>query len=696
MKSTFPNIFFALFFTFTLTLMAIYPSYGDITLSQIFGDNMILQRDRSVVIWGRSTEKGEKIVVRIAGKVLRTRSGEDSTWSVTLPPMQASGPYILDIVANNRISFRNVMFGDIWLCSGQNSMDFPLSKTGEGQKELLKAEYPMIRLFSVKKKYSTKPLGDIESENGWESCDIETVAHFSAISYFFAKEIFTQTKVPIGLIQATFNGSKIESWLSADILKTFPELKEKIEQIQADSNYLEAKKQEFEVSNQKKWLERIEFLDEGLKENEEIGWESPTMDTRDWSEMYQPRVWSAKGHELADYSGSVWFRKKFTLPTILKNKDLALSMGTIHDYDFTYINGKRIGQTYNESVNRLYKIPKELLKEGENEIVVFSIHFGGEGGFSGIADQMYLRSVERDDPIRYSLAGNWKFKVGFQLLNSKAIPTYPIFRGERNEPTLLYNAMIAPLHRFPIRGFLWSQGDANVGVGKSRYYQALFQSLITDWREKWRTAGINDELPFLFTQLPRHGAKKNLQANTESSWAEMREIQASMSKIKKVAMAVMIDLNEEDNTLAKNKNEVGKRLAAQALKMCYGKTNIIYLGPVVDTVTRFEDSKLLVTFKMTGTGNGLMAKNQYGYLEGFAIADETGKFQWAKAYISNYNTIVVYNENIKNPKYVRYAWADNPDANLFNKDGFPAQPFRNDNRNMPPPPANSIMSLQDE
>jgi len=695
MKPIFPSIFFKLliFFFITSFTVVVSPSYADVILPHIFGDNMVLQRDRQVIIWGRATNKGEKIAVRIAGRIYRTRALEDSTWRVTLLPMQAGGPYTLEISADNKITFRNVWYGDIWLCSGQNTMDFPLSRTIDGYKELLRAEYPLIRLFSVKKKYSHVPLEDIESEAGWQPCDIETVAHFSAISYFFAKEIFNQTKVPIGLIQATFNGSRIESWLSADVLKTFPDLKDKVEAIQSNPNYLAEKKQEFEELNQKKWLEYIEVLDEGLKEGVGEGWESPNLDTKDWSEMYQPRVWSARGHELADYSGSVWFRKKFSIPPFFKGKDLMLSLGPIHDYDFTYINGKKVGQTYSESANRLYKIPKEYLKEEENEIVVFSIHFGGEGGFSGIADQLYLRSADKEDPVRYSLAGNWKFKVGFQLLNTKKIPSYPVFRGERNEPTLIYNAMIAPLHKFAIRGIIWSQGEANVGIGKARNYQEFFQSLVQDWRLKWRRAGIFDELPFLYTQLERHG-KKSIQP-AESAWAEMREVQASVSRMKNAAMAVMIDLSESDNTLAKSKNEVGRRLAVHALKMCYGRNNIIYSGPVLESVSIADGNKLRLTFKMAG--NGLVAKNQYGYLEGFAIADEFGKFQWAKAQITGYNTVVVYHENIKYPAHVRYAWSDNPDVSLFNKDGFPAQPFRTDSRNLAtPPPASSATSLQDE
>jgi sialate O-acetylesterase len=694
MKPIFPSIFFKLFISFFITFLAIgtSPIYADVIMPHIFGDNMVLQRDRQVVVWGRATNKGEKIAVRIAGRVYRTRALEDSTWRVTLLPMQASGPYTLEIVADNKVSFRNVMYGDIWLCSGQNTMDFPLNRTIDGYKELLKAEYPMIRLFSVKKKYSHIPLEDIESEAGWQPCDIETVAHFSAISYFFAKEIFNQTKVPIGLVQATFNGSRIESWLSADVLKTFPDLKDKVELIQNNPNYLAEKKQEFEELNQKKWLEYIEVLDEGLKEGVGEGWESPNLNTKDWSEMYQPRVWSARGHELADYSGSVWFRKKFTIPTFFKGKDLMLSLGPIHDYDFTYINGKKIGQTYSETANRLYKIPQEYLKDGENEIVVFSIHFGGEGGFSGIADQVYIRSADKDDPIRYSLAGNWKFKVGFQLLNTKKIPSYPVFRGERNEPTLLYNAMIAPLHKFAIRGIIWSQGEANIGIGKARNYQELFHSLVQDWRLKWRKAGILDELPFLYTQLERHG-KKSIQPS-ESTWAEMREVQASLSRMKNTAMAAMIDLSEGDNTLARSKNEVGRRLAAQALKMCYGRNNIIHSGPVLESVS-VDGNKLKLTFKMAG--NGLVAKNQYGYLEGFAIADEFGKFQWANAQITGYNTVIVYHDNIKYPAHVRYAWSDNPDVSLFNKDGFPAQPFRTDSRNLStPPPASSATSFPDE
>lgn len=682
------------FLAFTLFLLVLIPIRvnAKVILPKIFGDNMVLQRDKQVIIWGTATTQGEAVVVKIAGKIYRTRAEADSTWHITLPPRQASGPYTLEIIGDDKISFSNVMFGDIWLCSGQNNMDFPLNKADDGRAEMLKADFPMIRLFSVKKKYSSKPLQDIDTQEGWQACDIETVAQFSAVGYFFAKEIFIQTKVPIGLIEATFNGSKIESWLSADILKTFPELKDKVEYIASHPRYVEEKRKEFEESSLKNWFDKLESLDEGFKDSVGGGWESTTISTKDWSEMYQPRVWSSKGHELADYSGSVWFRKKFIMPPFFKNKDLILSLGGLHDYDFTYINGKKIGQTYNAETNRQYKIPQEYLKEGQNEIVIFSIHFGGEGGFSGIPDQMYLRSTDKEDPIRYSLAGSWKFKAGFQLLDSRQIPTYPIFRGERNEPTLLYNAMIAPLEKFSIKGFLWSQGESNVGAGKARQYQAFFQSLVQDWRNKWRKSGAFEELPFLYTQLSGFGTA-NMQP-TESSWAEIREVQSLMAKTKNVGMAITLDLAEEDNMFFKNKHEVGKRLAHQALKICYGRTHLTHLYPTLDEISSFEGNKLKLTFKVYGAG--LVAKNKYGYLEGFAIADENGKFQWAKAYIASSNTVIVYHENMKNPIHVRYAWGDNPDANLFSKEGFPILPFRTDTIFPPSLSTTNAMSAKDE
>jgi sialate O-acetylesterase len=690
MKTYSTNFIFILLFSLVFLPVK---THADIILPKIFGDNMILQRDKQVIIWGRATTKGEKVVVRIAGRTYRTRAEADSTWRVILPPTPANGQnYILEVNGNNKISFRNVIFGDIWICSGQNNMDMPLNKSENGQRELLKAEFPMIRLFTMKRRYSTKPQHDVESEDGWQFCDIETASHFSAVGYYFAKDIFSQTRIPIGLIQATHNGSKIESWLSADVLKTFPELKEKVETIESHPNYLAEKKQAFEDINVRKWFDRLESLDEGFRDSAGAGWESPELNTKDWSEMYQPRVWSAKGHELADYSGSVWFRKRFVVPPFFKSRDLVLSLGALHDYDFTYINGKKVGQTYVAETNRQYRIPKEYLKEGDNEVVVFSIHFGGEGGFSGIADQMYIRSADKEDPIRYSLAGNWKFKVGFQLLDSKNIPTYPVFRGERNEPTLLYNAMIAPLHKFAIRGFLWSQGEANVGVGKSRQYQAYFQTLIQDWREKWQQAGVIEDLPFLFTQLSGYG--KPSKNPSESSWAELREIQAVTSKMKNVAMIATIDLSEGENMFFKEKHEVGRRLASQALKMCYERRNTIFTGPILELPPIFDGNKIKLTFKMAG--NGLITKNQHGFLEGFAIAEENGKFQWAKAEITGYNTVVVSHPEMKKPMYVRYAWGDNPAASLANKDGFPAQPFRTDNRYYTPPPASSATLSVDE
>ena len=224
--------------------------------------------------------------------------------------------------------------------------------------------------------------------------------------------------------------------------------------------------------------------------------------------------------------------------------------------------------------------------------------------------------------------------------------------------------MVAPVINYAIKGILWYQGESN--TSRAAEYAKLQQAQIMDWRSKWQQGDI----PFLFVQLPNF-----MDANyvpSESQWAELREAQLKALSVPNTGMAVGIDLGEWNDIHPDNKKDVGERLALIAEKLAYGE-NIVYSGPLFQSAT-INGNKITIAFTQIGGG---LVSNDGEELREFAIAGADKKFVWAKAVIEG-DKIIVSADEIANPLYVRYAWADNPDVNLYNKEGLPASPFRTD------------------
>jgi sialate O-acetylesterase len=225
--------------------------------------------------------------------------------------------------------------------------------------------------------------------------------------------------------------------------------------------------------------------------------------------------------------------------------------------------------------------------------------------------------------------------------------------------------MIAPLLNYKIKGVIWYQGESNAGNGLE--YQKLFPAMIADWRQKWNQG----DFPFLYVQLANFMEAKD--QPSESGWAELREAQLKTLSVPNTAMAVTIDIGEWNDIHPKNKEDVGNRLALAARKLAYGDKDVVYSGPIYQGM-EIDGDKIIISF--TNTGRGLVAKGPK--LKCFAIAGADKKFVWADAGIEGHK-VVVSSDKVVNPKAVRYAWADNPEgANLYNKEGLPASPFRTD------------------
>jgi sialate O-acetylesterase len=630
--------------TIRLTLIACLVSFSciaDVTLPKIFSSNMVVQRDREIKVWGWAG-KGESVTVTFNGKKGKAKADANGNWMVKLPAMTHGGPYVFTVAGkSNTLTLDNVLIGDVWLGSGQSNMEWVIKSTNNPDKEIAEGNYPKIRLFTVTKGISFVPFKDLKGAE-WQECNAQTVGDFSAVAYFFGRKLHQELDIPIGLINSSWGGTNVQTWISWDVMSQKPQYKDtNIKDLEAKS----AQQQEA----MKKYQEALKN-EKGDAEK----WFIPSTSTESWKKIEQPKMWEASS--IGNVDGIIWFRKEFEVPASMAGKPATISLGAIDDNDQTYINGVLVGQTNQYNKPRLYTIEPSLLKAGRNVVVIKEIDTGGGGGMSSSADQLYVEA----DGKKISLAGEWLYRSSVNTAEFGMIDV-----GPNSFPSQLYNSMIAPFISFGIKGVIWYQGESN--TWQAHQYRTLFADLIKDWRSKW-----GYEFPFYWVQLANY--MKPAAAPVDSDWAELREAQSMTLALPQTGQAVIIDIGEADDIHPRNKQDVGLRLALAALKTTYGK-DIVYSGPVYQSM-KVDGNKIVVSF--TNIGSGLITRDKYGYVKGFAIAGADKKFVWAKAHIEG-NTVVVYSDAVKNPVAVRYAWGNNPDdASLYNKELLPASPFRTD------------------
>ena len=618
------------------------PVMAIVTLPAVFSDNMIIQRDLPIKVWGRA-DQGESVRVTLNGQTVTTRTGKDGVWHVQLKAMPYGGPYEMTICGKNTITLQNILMGDIWVCSGQSNMGMAVAESINGQEEARQAHYPKIRLLTVNFAMSETPLEEVKTRGGWVECSPQTVERFSAAGYFFGRELYRQLDIPIGLINVSRGGSNIETWTSIPMMQTQTAYAQKMSILQSPdfARHLDKK----DTPDLYKMLE----TEPGKSQK----WYLPEIDDSSWETTNLPARWSDVGIK---GSGVVWYRKEFQLTAEQVRSAVMICLGTIDDSDETYLNGQQIGATPAYMIDRSYPVCPDGLREGKNILAVKVVNGGGDAGMYDQPDRMFCQTNEK----RIPLTGLWRYKTSFMVNVMDNI-------SPNDFPSLLYNAMLYPLTKMPIKGAIWYQGESNVVEGYP--YRTLFTNLITDWRNAW---GQGD-FPFYFVQLANWGPPAALPI--ESNWSELRESQHLALRLPNTGEAVIMDIGDAEDIHPRNKQDVGYRLALNALAGTYGK-DVVYSGPEYQSM-QIAGNKAILTF--THTGRGMIAKGKYGYLTGFSIAGEDRKFVWAKAFIEG-NTIVVYSDAISRPVAVRYAWADNPDdAALFNKEGLPASPFRTDN-----------------
>jgi sialate O-acetylesterase len=638
--SLFKKIFFA------LILFTTSSAWADIRLPKILSSNMVLQREKSITIWGWASV-GEKVTVQFNKQTKSTKADKTGSWMVSLAPEAAGGPYTLTLKGKNILTLTNILVGEVWVCSGQSNMEWPVRLVTNAEAEIQTANFPEIRHFTVEKSVSTKPEDDVKGGD-WKVCSPQTVGDFTAVGYFFARDVYQKTKIPIGLVHTSWGGTHSETWTSRKAFEQSDEFKNMIASMpNVDLEQMAKQKRD---AMEKKLAEANIKIAIG---NEAAHWKEADFDHSQWPMMKVPQQWEST---IGEVNGTIWFRKNFEISVEDAAKSATIELNVIDDNDETFVNGVKVGSINGYNIKRIYTIPSSILRKGKNVVAVKIIDTGGGGGMYGEAKD--IRVVTQSQKT-ISLAGDWNFQI--ESLSSSTV-------GPNSYPTLLFNAMLNPILNLGIRGALWYQGESN--AGRAYQYRKAFPLMIQDWRANFKQG----EFPFYFVQLASFNSA-NGDSQNGSSWAELREAQTMTLSLPNTGMAVATDIGEANDIHPRNKQDVGKRLAVIALNRIYN-IKTVDGGPMYQSI-KVEGNKIRVTFSQTGSG--LMIKDKYGYLKGFEVAGSDHKFHFAKAWIEG-NEVVVASDAIADPIAVHFAWADNPeDANLFNNEGFPAVPFRTDN-----------------
>ncbi len=658
------------FLLLLITFLLLFPGSAGakITLPRLVSDGMVLQRDVPLKIHGWAAP-GEKVTLTFRSKHYRATTERDSTWTITLPPQQAGGPWEMTFRGQNTLKVGNILFGDVWICAGQSNMVLPMERVKEKYgKEIAGARFPAVRHFFIP---TATSLGGPQKDlppGSWKEANPQDVLGFSAVAYFFGKAVHEKYGVPVGLINASVGGTPIEAWISEEGFSAFPGIMQTIERNRAPrqqegrlgggpagSSALPSQKGSLSGSSASSpgaALQAPPPADRGLRE----AWQSTGYHPVGWKPYTIPGYWEDQG--IRNLDGVVWFRREIELPASMAGLPAQLFMGRIVDSDFLYVNGQQVGNITYQYPPRRYTVPAGLLKAGTNLIVARVTNNSGKGGF--VPDKPYFLEAGGQ---RIDLRGEWHFKVGEVFTPAPWVPQF----SAQNQPAALFNAMVAPLVRYAAKGFLWYQGETN--AGNAAGYRHYLPALIRDWRKLW---GQGD-LPFLFVQLANFMEVDYLPV--ESQWAELREAQRLALSEPQTAMAVTIDLGEWNDIHPLNKKDVGERLARGAFRLAYGDTGVIWSGPLYQSHTVSCDSIIL---HFSHVGGGLVSRDGEP-LARFEVAGADGKYFTAEARIVG-DRVVVRHPGVARPERVRYAWADNPEgANLYNREGLPASPFQTHN-----------------
>ncbi len=637
-----------------LLLVALVTVEGaSLQLPKILGDHMVLQQKSFAKIWGwAGPEQVVKVTTSWNEKTYRVVADQEGNWEVSVATGKAGGPYTVSIEADVTRVLKDILLGEVWICSGQSNMEWQLRRAETAAEEIPLASFPEIRLFTVEKNIATRPNKDLNGS--WELCNPESAVNFSAVGYFFGKMLHQELGVPVGLVNTSWGGTPSESWTSRETLSTFGDFDQQLEELygSTDEDMEKAHKEQFRMEKMIKNQQDFENKENiGFKE----GWMNADFDDSSWDQTTCPAEWSSL-EEIGMLEGVVWMRKWITLPFQWKGKALTLELGPVDEMDMTYINGIEVGTSRNIAdwnTPRIYQVPASELSNGQLLLSIRIVNTNAQGGLIGKPEQLKIYPSENSEEKPVLLAGQWKYKIAY------AFPEVPMVFNSHT-PSVLYNGMLYPLKNMAIKGAIWYQGESN--QTRAMQYRTIFPGMIEDWRATWNQGAF----PFYFVQIAPYNY------GGEQTSVELREAQfLTLSKVKHTGMAVTMDIGNPDDIHPTNKRDVGKRLALWALAKDYGK-DVVYSGPLYREQT-IEDNKIRIHFSFTGSG--LEARG--GPLTHFEIAGEDQVYHPADAVIDG-ETVVVSAAKVTSPVAVRYAWSNTAEPNLSNEEGLPASSFCTD------------------
>jgi len=624
------------FFLLALFTVQTMSQAQELSVSFLFSDHMVYQRNEPFKIWGWDIPE-QYVEVTFGDESLKTTSDSDGFWEVIFPPQKAGGPFQIRINGSSEIGIDDIYFGDVWVAGGQSNMEWKLNMVVDNwEEEVANSDYPEIRFFETPKRISFKE--ELKLSGGdWRIANPENSPYFSAVAWYFAKLNHVEKDIPVGVINSNWGGTPAEAWVPTKNLIDVEGYSAKALELLDDSIDWENRLAENQLKSEEKYrrvFDDQEFLTFGahLSHFDDSVWEEIELPNKD---------------ALHDF---VWLRKSFELEKV---ENARLSFGNPGKFTVVFINGEKVYKKIWSDDPKIIDIDKSVLLEGENVIAIRTVEDWDNRTFLGKKDAFWIETNSQ----KISLEGTWKF-------SNIVEPPMPNTVRYEHSPAVLYNAMIHPITDFPIQGVIWYQGESNVWA--HQYYHDLFSQVITSWRKAW-----DKDFSFLFVQLANFLERNGKPTN--SDWALLREAQSQTLDLPNTGMAVTIDIGDAEDIHPRNKKDVGYRLWQAARSVVY-EEDIVFSGPQYKRHEIIEDA-IEITFSYAD--NGWEIKNS-DKIEGFAIAGSDSVFHWAEAEMVG-NKIRVFSELVPNPVAVRYAWADNPFVSLYNREGLPVIPFRTDN-----------------